>query len=768
MMPFEKIFINQNGECVICHEHRKKWLNKDYEQSEKELIRIINHYKKRNKHKNYDAIVAFSGGKDSVYALYQIKKKYGMRPLAVTGDNGLLTDRAIKNMKITVDKLGVDHIIVNQNHEELKLLYRAYFKKTKNFCEICYLTILKSLGEASIEYDVPLMITGFAFKIDSSHFRAERRYCFEDAFARIVKDVIPKDVYSKYITKNVRANNHFHLLHLFDYINHIDKEIYETLENEIGWDSNDKNDKHTDCRFHEMLGYLKYMNNDLTSLALMAPAALLRDEQITLDEFRELLKKQESNFMGIERNQLDDFLEYFDVEETFLTEEINPSQLAEPVIGEKDFEPLIQAGLQCENGIIELLHMLFDIIRPEINRDGGDIRILDYKDNILKIQMFGACRGCMIADQVMMRYIEFLVRKYVSNDIVIENVKEVAPLSDKDFFLKSGVEGKIKYEKCIALDDPAAWRKALYRIPHAFAHTWDNCYAMHLSTGYKTFLYTLEKNDIRVVCPIAERAYEGYVDIVTPYGFSGFVGNKPLPGFPDYWKKFTSERGYICGYIGLNPVLQNENYYQEDEIYYYNSVYMLDLTKGVDELFAGLSTNRKRQIKAAEGMNNITTEKGKLLEFLLTHYYEFYREKGASKVYQFKPDTIIELAFRDNVIIAGLEDDRGINAVILFAFTPYIGEYMLNISLPEGKRYSAALIWYGVKKLIEHNVQWLNLGGGIKPGDGVAKFKERFGGKVFLLSSLKQIYNHDVYRSLCCKANVNPDDLTGYFPLYRK
>ena len=425
--PFEKKFINEDGECVICHEHRKKWLNKDYEKSEKDLTKIFEYYKLRNKDKKYDAIIAFSGGKDSAYALYLAKKKYGLRPLAVTGDNGLLTDMAIKNMKVTVDKLGVDHVVISQDPEELQSLYRAYFKKTKNFCEICYLTILKSLGEAALQYDVPLLITGFAFKIDSSHFRAERRYCFEDAFAAIVRDFIPKDVYEKYITKDVRADNHFHLLHLFDYINHVEKDIYETLENEIGWDSNNKNDKHADCRFHDMLGYLKLVNNDHTSLALMTPAALLRDGQIPRDEYNVMLAKQSTTFGDVDREILDDFLEYFDVSESFLTQKLVPPQLAEPVINEKDFEPLIHEKKQSKKSSAELVEMLFDIVRPEINRDGGDVRILEFRDNTLKVQMLGACRGCMIADQVMMRYFESLVRKYISNDIVIENVKELSP-----------------------------------------------------------------------------------------------------------------------------------------------------------------------------------------------------------------------------------------------------------------------------------------------------------------------------------------------------
>lgn len=423
-MPFDDKFINEQGNCVICHEHSKKWLNRDYGQAEAELVEIFAHYKKRNHDKKYDCIVAFSGGKDSVYALYLAKEKYGLRPLAVTADNGLLTQRALQNMETIVDRLDVDHLVISQDQEELQSLYRAYFKKTKNFCEICYLMISWSLGQAALTYDVPLLITGFAFKIDSSHFRAERRYCFEDSFVNIVKDVIPEEVYSKYLTKNIRAKSHFHLLHLFDYVNHVEADIYRILEDELGWDSNNKDDKHSDCRFHHMLGYLRWLNGDLTSLVLMAPAALLRDGQITRHQFEEMSSKQKEQLHKVDRNQMEEFLDYFDIDESFLEENTAKPVLAEPLISAEDFAPLIEAKATNSKSKGQLLEMLIDIVRPEIRRDSGDIHILDFSCNLLKIKLSGGCRACMIADQVMIRYLEYLVRKYVADDIVIENTKE--------------------------------------------------------------------------------------------------------------------------------------------------------------------------------------------------------------------------------------------------------------------------------------------------------------------------------------------------------
>ena len=321
-------------------------------------------------------------------------------------------------------------------------------------------------------------------------------------------------------------------------------------------------------------------------------------------------------------------------------------------------------------------------------------------------------------------------------------------------------------EECIPLDRPAAWQAALDGIPHAFGHTWENCYSMHLTTGHNTFLYLLEFNNIRIVCPIAERSFEGHIDIVTPYGFSGFVGTSPFPDFPRYWSQFVARRGYVCGYIGLNPILFDPSYYHISDCYSYNCIYALDTTKSLEELFQGLSKNRKRQIKKAKSTIFVFDNK-KLTSFLLDNYLDFYRLKGASEVYQFAPETLVEMCHKENVFMVGTEGESGINSVMVFAFSPNFGEYLINISSNEGQENSAALIWRGVEEAINRNVQWLNLGGGIQPGDGVAQFKERFGCACFPILALKQVYNNSLFRQLCEKAGADYNDLSGFFPPYQ-
>ena len=117
--------------------------------------------------------------------------------------------------------------------------------------------------------------------------------------------------------------------------------------------------------------------------------------------------------------------------------------------------------------------------------------------------------------------------------------------------------------KLISLDSSIEWKEALLGIEHAFAHTWENCYAMQLTTGFRTSLYCLEADNVRIVCPIAERIFEKHVDIVTPYGFSGFAGTDDYPEFREQWSSFVeSRRVTSAGYIALNPAFENAAYFE--------------------------------------------------------------------------------------------------------------------------------------------------------------------------------------------------------------
>lgn len=48
-------------------------------------------------------------------------------------------------------------------------------------------------------------------------------------------------------------------------------------------------------------------------------------------------------------------------------------------------------------------------IRPYIQRDGGDVTLVDFKDGIVYVQMLGACVDCSILDSTLTDGIEAIL-----------------------------------------------------------------------------------------------------------------------------------------------------------------------------------------------------------------------------------------------------------------------------------------------------------------------------------------------------------------------
>ena len=114
--------------------------------------------------------------------------------------------------------------------------------------------------------------------------------------------------------------------------------------------------------------------------------------------------------------------------------------------------------------------------------------------------------------------------------------------------------------------------------------------------------------------------------------------------------------------------------------------------------------------------------------------------------------------------MVGARSEGKVVAVSVFPYTPDEGEYLFNVSLPEGLHYGVPLLWYGVNQLKSLHIPLLNLGGGWA---GMADFKRRFGARGLAMKVLKQIYRPEVYRELSQQAKGDPDEMSDYFPAYR-
>lgn len=56
---------------------------------------------------------------------------------------------------------------------------------------------------------------------------------------------------------------------------------------------------------------------------------------------------------------------------------------------------------------------ILEKVRPVLQRDGGDVQFVAYKDGIVKVKLQGACSGCPGAAMTLKMVIEQMLKKEI-------------------------------------------------------------------------------------------------------------------------------------------------------------------------------------------------------------------------------------------------------------------------------------------------------------------------------------------------------------------
>ena len=75
---------------------------------------------------------------------------------------------------------------------------------------------------------------------------------------------------------------------------------------------------------------------------------------------------------------------------------------------------------------IKLIETTLDKIRPFLQRDGGDVDFIGFRDGIVYVTMVGACQGCLYAQDDISAGVEIIVMEEVPGVLAVktENVPE--------------------------------------------------------------------------------------------------------------------------------------------------------------------------------------------------------------------------------------------------------------------------------------------------------------------------------------------------------
>ena len=131
------IVFDENGVCNHCHTYDRmvREYVVDGEEGLRHLEQTAQKIRKDGQGKKYDCVIGVSGGVDSTYVAYHVKK-LGLRPLAVHLDNGWDSELAVKNIEETLKRLGIDLYTEVLDWEEFKDIQISFLKASTPDSEI--------------------------------------------------------------------------------------------------------------------------------------------------------------------------------------------------------------------------------------------------------------------------------------------------------------------------------------------------------------------------------------------------------------------------------------------------------------------------------------------------------------------------------------------------------------------------------------------------------------------------------------------------------
>lgn len=130
----------------------------------KRLDQLINEI--RGKAPVYDAIIAYSGGKDSSYTLKLIRERYDLRTIALTFDNHFVSPVAWDNISTVSDFLNVDTVQFRIPWGAAKQLFsltaredifsKPTLLRASSICTACIGLVKSLVLKIALEMSIPL------------------------------------------------------------------------------------------------------------------------------------------------------------------------------------------------------------------------------------------------------------------------------------------------------------------------------------------------------------------------------------------------------------------------------------------------------------------------------------------------------------------------------------------------------------------------------------------------------------------------------------
>jgi hypothetical protein len=316
--------------------------------------------------------------------------------------------------------------------------------------------------------------------------------------------------------------------------------------------------------------------------------------------------------------------------------------------------------------------------------------------------------------------------------------------------------------RIVALDERDRWIEEHARdgLP---SQSWGYASALSAS-GVEPRLAVVEEGGARMLMVFHEREWSGTTDIATILGLSGVSISPPSSAPLSAWKEYAASQGWVAGYLQLAPTMAPVDPPSEDKLLTSNAVFLLELVDR--DILESASRIVRRKVRLADACGlKLERDPMVVADALKALYPAAHQRRGGSALYDFNPSTLERWALDENSVALGGRRGDVVETVSVSYLSGSTAEYHISAGTESARDFDAWLLWQASEALRARGVEVLNLGGGVRPGDGIYEFKARFNGVLAPLKGLRQIYDRERFIELCRAAGVLPDG--PRFPPYR-
>lgn len=329
----EGLAFDELGICQPCRSSEQK-IHINWVEREKRLGEILERYKGKSP-SGYDCLVPISGGKDSMYQLYILTQKYGLKPLACTFSHNLYSQTGLHNLRVCIESFGTDHVMITPSKALVAKLAKESLYRIGDPCWHCHAGVGAYPLQVAVQYEIPLLVWGESVAenhgtatyenpivFDREYFtRVSARYYAEE----MVGGDLTRDELRPFILPTYPEIERVGVvgIHMGDYIFWDGEKQMEFLKREFGWredkvEGTYKGYKSVECRMPGLHDWTKFLkrgfgrSTDHVSLDVRA-GLLTRDEGFALarehdpvrpailDEFLEMTGLTEEEFHRVMR-----------------------------------------------------------------------------------------------------------------------------------------------------------------------------------------------------------------------------------------------------------------------------------------------------------------------------------------------------------------------------------------------------------------------------------------------------------------------------------